>query len=184
MNTVEPIRDIETVQDIADYLNKKNVRDYVMFLFGIYSGLRISDILKFRVRDVKNKNHISLREKKTGKEKKFPINDELRSIIKEYIKNKDEYEFLFKHPNENHPISRQQAYNILNEAGKEFGLDSIGTHTLRKTFGYHMYQQTHDIVTIQKILNHSSIDVTYRYIGITQDIKDNAMRKLSFRKKR
>ena len=74
MNTVEPIRDKETVIDIAEYLRKDSERNYVMFLFGIYSGLRISDILKFRVRDVKNKSDIVLREKKTGKEKRFPIN--------------------------------------------------------------------------------------------------------------
>lgn len=46
MNTVEPIRDLETVLDIADYLKVRNKRDYVMFMFGIYSGLRISDILQ------------------------------------------------------------------------------------------------------------------------------------------
>ena len=39
MNTVEPIRDINTVMDIADYLKSKNERDYVMFMFGIYTGL-------------------------------------------------------------------------------------------------------------------------------------------------
>ena len=76
MNTVEPIRDLETVLDIADYLKIKNQRDYVMFMFGIYSGLRISDILKFRVRDVRDKDFISQREKKTRQEKRVPINKE------------------------------------------------------------------------------------------------------------
>ena len=80
MNTVEPIRDINTVMDIADYLKSKNERDYVMFMFGIYTGLRISDILQFRVRDVKGKDAIYLREKKTGKEKRFPLNDQLLKI--------------------------------------------------------------------------------------------------------
>ena len=79
MNTVEPIRDLNTVQDIAQYLRKDSERNYVLFAFGIYSGLRISDILKMRVRDVKNKNYIYLRERKTGKEKRFAINDELKS---------------------------------------------------------------------------------------------------------
>ena len=81
------------------------------------------------------------------------------------------------------PITRQQAYNILSQASSAFGLDSIGTHTLRKTFGYHMYQQTHDAVTIKEILNHSDISVTLRYIGINQDNKDKAIKGLSFRKK-
>ena len=134
MNTVEPIRDKETVIDIAEYLKKESGRNYVMFLFGIYSGLRISDILKFRVRDVKNKNDIVLREKKTGKEKRFPINRDLKKALDQYIIGKDDYEYLFKNPHENKPITRQQAYNILSDAGKKFGIEKIGTHTLRKTF--------------------------------------------------
>lgn len=81
MNTVEPIRDMDLVLDVADYLKTRNERDYVLFMFGIYTGLRISDILKFRVRDVKDKDAVYIREKKTGKEKRFPINAELKPII-------------------------------------------------------------------------------------------------------
>lgn len=155
-----------------------------MFMFGIYSGLRISDILQLRVRDIKDKQYIIIREAKTGKERKFPINDELKPILKSYISELDDYEYLFKSRNgKNKPITRQQAYNILDGAAKQFGLQSIGTHTLRKTFGYHAYQQTKDAVTLKEILNHSDISVTLRYIGINQDIKDNTIRRLTFKKK-
>lgn len=186
MNTVEPIRDKEKIFDMADYLkckNIKNPRDYVMFMFGIYTGLRISDILKLRVRDVRDKDSIYIREMKTGKEKQFSINSELKPIIKEYIKDKKDYEYLFKsRQNKNVPITRQQAYNILNEAASVLGIDRVGTHTLRKTWGYHTYQQTHDAVTIKEILNHSDISVTLRYIGINQDNKNNIMNTLSFKR--
>lgn len=183
MNTVEPIRDMGKVWDIADYLKEQNERDYVMFLFGIYVGLRISDILKLQVRDVKDKNHVIIREKKTGKERSFPINDELRPILNRYIKGMSEYDWLFPSRNGKQQITRQRAYQILSDAGRKFGLEAIGTHTLRKTFGYHFYQQTKDIATLKEILNHSDISVTFRYIGITQDIKDEKIRKLSFRKR-
>lgn len=184
LNTVEPIRDMDVVLDVADYLKARNERDYVLFMFGIYTGLRISDILKFRVRDVKDKDAVYIREKKTGKEKRFPINAELKPIIENYIRGKKDFEFLFRSPNmPNKAISRQQAYNILAGAGKAFGISSIGTHTLRKTFGYHMYQQTHDAVTIKEILNHADISVTLRYIGINQDNKDKAIKGLSFKKR-
>jgi len=183
VNTVEPIRDINTVNDIADYLRSRSERDYIMFLFGIYSGLRISDILKLRVRDVKGKEKIVMREKKTGKERKFPLNKVLKKSLASYVGQKKDYEFLFRSRQGcNQPVSRQQAWKILSEAGERFGLDSIGTHTLRKTFGYHMYQQTHDIVTIQKILNHATQDYTLRYIGITQDTLDSAVSNLSFKR--
>lgn len=181
MNTVEPIRDNEVVLDIADYLKSKNQRDYVMFMFGIYSGLRISDILQFRARDVRGKDYIIRREKKTKKEKRFPINKNLKKILMEYIKDKKDYEFLFKNPNKpNNPITRQQAYNILSAAGKKFGLERIGTHTLRKTFGYHLYKQTNDAALLMDIFNHSDIHITLRYIGVNQDCKDKAYNNLSF----
>lgn len=183
MNTVQPIRDIDKVLDIADYLLTRNKRDYIMFMMGIYSGLRISDVLKLKVRDIKGKDYISMREMKTDKEKRFAINDELKPILKEYTREMKDYEYLFKSPRGNKPITRQQAYNIMNIAAKEFNLESIGTHTLRKTWGYHLYQQTHDAVTIMQILNHSDISITLRYIGINQDNKDKVMRKLSFKKR-
>lgn len=182
MNTVEPIRDMDLVMDLADYLKSNNERDYVLFMFGIYTGLRISDILKFRVRDVKGKDAVYIREKKTGKEKRFPINSELQPVIDEYISGKRDFEYLFRSPNyQNKAITRQQAYNILSAAGRKFGLDSIGTHTLRKTFGYHMYQQTHDAVTLKEIFNHADISVTLRYIGINQDNKDKLIKGLTFK---
>ena len=58
LNTVEPIREMDLVLDVADYLRSKNERDYVLFMFGIYTGLRISDILKLRVRDVREKDYV------------------------------------------------------------------------------------------------------------------------------
>lgn len=181
MNTVEPIRDMNLVTDIASYFKEKSERDYVLFVFGIFTGLRISDILKLKVRDVRDRDYISMREIKTEKEKRFPINPILKPIIRDYIADKKDYEYLFRsRKGQNRPITRQQAYNILNKAAKEFGLYSIGTHTLRKTFGYHTYQQTKDAITIQKILNHSDLEITKRYIGITQDIMDSTMKKLHF----
>lgn len=186
INTVEPIRDKHLILDIADYLRDNNERDYVLFMFGIYSGLRISDILPLRVRDVRCKDYIYIREKKTGKEKRFPINDELKCILKRYISDKKDYDLLFprsRGKGTQQPISRQRVWKILNEAAEHFGYkDHIGCHTLRKTFGYLLYQQTHDAVAIQEILNHSDISITKRYIGVNQDSKDKIMRGLSLKR--
>lgn len=188
LNTVEPIRDKSLVLDIADYLLENNERDYVLFMFGVYSGLRISDILPLKVRDVKNADYIYLREQKTKKEKRFPINDDLKSIIKKYIRGKRDYEYLFPNNRKDFkdmkPISRQRVWTILNEAAEVMGYnDKIGCHTLRKTFGYWIYQDTHDLVALQEIFNHSDISTTKRYIGINQDSKDKVMKRLSFKSK-
>ena len=103
MNTVEPIRDINTVWDIADYLGEKSERNKIMFLFGIYVGIRVSDILSLKVRDVRDMNYVSIREMKTGKEKRFPINEELRPLLNRYIKGKADYEPLFPSRQQNRP---------------------------------------------------------------------------------
>ena len=112
MNTVQPIRDIDMVWDIADYLGKTSERNRIMFLFGIYVGIRVSDILELRVRDVREKKSVGIREKKTGKEKIFPINDELRPELNKYIKEKEDYEWLFPSRQGIGHLSRCQAYNI------------------------------------------------------------------------
>lgn len=171
MNRVQPIRDKGTIKDIFDYLKEKNVRDAVMFATGIYTGLRISDILSLKVRDVRGKDYIYLREKKTGKEKRITLNRFLKRLYAEYIDGKKDYESLFAgRKRVNLPISRQRAYRILADAGKQFGIeDGIGTHTMRKTFGYHYYQKTKDVATLMEIFNHDHESITLKYIGITQD---------------
>lgn len=183
MNTVEPIRDTGTIWDIAEYLGETSERNKMLFLLGIYVGIRISDLLKFKIRDVRDRSRVTIREQKTGKEKSFPINDEIRPMLNKYIKGKADYEWLFPSRQGDRAIGRKQAYNIISAAGKRFGLEHIGTHTLRKTFGYHFYQQTHDIVTLQKIFNHSDFHITLRYIGIEQDVQDEAIRKLSYKRR-
>jgi integrase len=186
LNTVEPIRDQGLILDIADYLREQSERDYVLFMFGIYSGLRISDILPLKVRDVKNVDYLYMREKKTGKEKRFAINEDLKKIIKQYIKAKRDYEYLFKRSKgKNEPITRQRVWQILNDAAHHFEYkDNIGCHTMRKTFGYWLFQETKDAATIMDIFNHSDISVTKKYIGITQNSKDTMIRNLSYNRKK
>ncbi|GED71207.1 putative integrase/recombinase YoeC [Brevibacillus reuszeri] len=179
MNIVEPIRRKKKLKQMKKVLKFQSARDGFMFVFGINTGLRISDILPLRVCDVRNKSHILIAEKKTGKRKQFLINDKLRKEVDKYIKYKDDSEFLFASERTSKPITRVRAYQIINGAAKKIGLTSIGTHTLRKTFGYHFYQRTRDIATLQMIFNHSHPSITLRYIGINQDMMDDAVDKFS-----
>jgi integrase len=88
----------------------------------------------------------------------------------------DDCEYLFQSKKgNNQPIQRMQAWRILNDVARKVGIKGeIGTHSLRKTFGYHMYKHCKgDVTIVQKFLNHSSPSVTLRYIGITQDSMDD-----------
>lgn len=184
MNTVESIQDIEMVNNILEYLKVRSKRNHLLFSVGIYTGLRISDILPLRVRDVKGREWISLRMEKTDVEMKVPINEELRLIIDAYIEGMHDYECLFQsRKGVNKPISSTQAYNIIREAAEAFGLRNVGCHSMRKTFGWLMYSMTKDIMLVRDSLGQSDISITRRYIGINKALKDQAIRNLSFKKR-
>ena len=169
MSTVEPIRNKKDIQKVEKVLNKQSKRNLLLFVIGTNCGLRISDILKLNVSDVRNKTHIQLTEKKTGKYKKFPINAKLRPIINEFIEGRNNEEPLFLSYRK-HRLDRITAYNIIKQACKQADIQEIiGTHSMRKTFGYHHYKQYKDVAMLQKIFNHSSPQITLRYIGIEQD---------------
>lgn len=141
MNIVQPIRDKEMIKELKEYFKEQNERNYILFLLGINTGLRISDILRLRVRDVEGWN-IFIREKKTNKIKDVKMPSDLKKALRDYTKGKPKNEFLIKSRNgKNKPITRSMAYVILNQAAQEFGLERIGTHSLRKTYGYHHYKQ-------------------------------------------
>ncbi|CDQ42119.1 site-specific integrase [Virgibacillus salexigens] len=175
MNEVQPIRDKEKIEEMKRVLAKKGSRNVFLFVLGINTGLRVSDMLNLKMEDVVDKEHITIKEKKTDKRKRFLINRELQKHIDSYTTGMNEGDFLFKSYRSNNPIKRIQAYNILNEAAKEVGIQEIGTHTMRKTFGYHFYKRSKDVALLQEIFNHSSPSITKRYIGINQDEIDEAL---------
>lgn len=110
------------------------------------------DIVALNVGDVKNKSHIRIVEKKTGKFKKFPINSKLKPMLEEFTKGKHSEEPLFTTIFGNR-MDRFGAYYILKTACKSIKLqEKIGTHTMRKTFEYHHYQKFKDVTILQKIL--------------------------------
>lgn len=173
MNTVEPIRNKKTLNKIKEILSE-NQRDFLIFTVGTNCGLRISDILSLNVKDVKDKSYIDITEKKTKKTKKIPVNKTLKSLIEDFIKNRNENEPLFL-SYLNNRMERTQCYRIINKACKKAGVNyKIGTHTLRKTFGYHHYKKFKDVAILQKIFNHSAPGITLRYIGIDQDTIDKS----------
>ena len=173
MNKVEPIRNKADLRRVEKILSE-NPRDLLFFTIGTNCGLRISDILALDVSDVRGKNYIQLNEKKTGKFKRFPINAKLKPMIEEFTQGRrlDEPLFMTKFKNR---LSRVTAYYTIREACTKAGLEEkFGTHTLRKTFGYHHYKKYKDVAMLQKIFNHYSPTVTLRYIGIEQDEIDES----------
>jgi len=171
---VKPIKDIKKIEDMKEFLLSRNERDYLMFVLGINSGLRISDLLKLTVEDVVD-GIVRIREQKTGKVKQFALSNTCIKAIDHYLKATDiKSGTLFpSRKNGNSPITTKSAWYIINKAAEWCGIEeNIGTHSMRKTFGYHAFKQGVDPYYIMKCLNHSSLAVTKRYIGIEQDELD------------
>lgn len=186
MQMVQPIREIRKIEAMKKILRADSKRNELLFTLGINSALRVSDLLGLKVADVldekgKLKEAVSLNERKTGKSKLFPLNDSAKKAIKEYVdETKPEYDSpLFPSRKGGKAISRVQAWEILSNAAEEVGLEHVGTHTLRKTFGYHVYMRTNNLGLVQKLLNHRSSSETLRYIGIEQEEMDDAYLKLN-----
>ncbi len=180
MNYVQPIRDRKRISAIKGNLKKRDPRDFLLFTLGINTGLRISDILRLKVEDVKEhtgeiREILDLKEKKTKRQRFIYINDEVKNALEYFfdktrLYDRDRYLFVSEVTKENKPISRVRAWQLIQSWCQEVGIKGrVGTHTLRKTAGYHMRMSGVALELIQEVLGHKSILMTKRYLGITDD---------------
>lgn len=186
MKEVQPIRDTKKIDAMKSIMKgESNYRDLLLFVLGINTGLRISDILALKWssfingggRLLKAGDQLNVVEIKTKKIKNFMINKSVAEALKFYYDSlgsvkPDDPVFSSRKTDDGslQPITRIAAWQMLNRYANMVGLnDGIGTHTLRKTFGYHLYKKGVALEYIQKMLNHSSPAITLRYIGITQE---------------
>jgi len=182
-NSMEPIKDFELIGDIADFLlvdsKLHGERNRLLWIMGIYFGLRVERLLDIKVRDVRGKEYVYLREYKRKKERKLIVNDELMPILDDFIKDKADYEYLFASQKSSKPISRQQAWRILKKAAKTFDIDRMGTHTLRKTYGYIIWiNSDKDPNAVRDALNLGDTRTALIYIGVVKDQSVKIMKKV------
>lgn len=188
MKVVQPIRDTEVIEGLKHYFWIRSMRNYLFFCLGIYSGLRVTDLLSLKVKSVRNQTHITIKEGKTKKTKKFLIHPEVKVILDQYIERMNDEDYLFPSRQRKkrsgirgRPIDRTTAYKMLNVAAKEFELTEFGCHTLRKTWGYHLYMRDPTkLALLMDMFNHHEQSVTLRYLGLTQDVMDKAISELSY----
>lgn len=189
MSTTKPIKDKKTLESIKNYyFTLENYRNHSLIILGLNTALRISDILDLKwenVYDYTNhcfKKHICLYEKKTKKESIIALNQaalsSLELLLEETIRKGDfpkkELYIFSSRKHTNLPISRSQAYRIVRDAAQACGYsEHISCHSLRKTFGYYAWKQGVSPVMLMNIYNHSSFQITKRYLGIDQDERDN-----------
>ena len=166
--TPEEARQIETV------LRRRNVTFADAWALNLNLALRISDLLALTFDDVAG-NVVTIKERKTGKLKVFPINNRAREIISRRRAAYPEDVFLFQSKSnrvKNQParaITREAASRAFSEAGEMVTEKNISSHSARKCRGRALWEAGTPIETISKMLNHSSPAVTMTYLDITQD---------------
>lgn len=193
MKVVQPIRDLDVLQKCYEIAREhdrtkrdKEVCWELMLLIGFNTSLRVSDFRRFKVSDLRGKDYAQIQAKKTGKEARILINPAARKEINrllakrrpdEYILQSREKDSVTHRPR---PITRQRCYQIINVIAHKAGVEErIGCHTLRKTFGYHYYKMTGDVVSLQRILCHSCQRETLIYIGVVQENIDESLMKFN-----
>lgn len=172
----EPVRDTQKIRQMKDWLLvNKTYRDFFLLFLGLNTGLRVGDLLGLRVMDVRNKAELRVVMEKRNKEVVIPLNAEMQLEIDKYIKDKSESEYLFaSREGENKPITSKQAQRVLKEAAEACGIEQWGSHSMRKSFGYHFYRLNRDVVYLMKLFGHTSQSQTLEYIGVTADeIRDS-----------
>jgi integrase len=171
LKTVEAIKSRKQINKMKAYLQLHSTRDYCLFLLGINTGIKLQELLHLRVSEVTCSGDEIDEFLTLPHYCNTPIylNAPIRSALKRYIHEQslEQADYLFKSRKTGEPITRQQAYRILNAAAKEAGIEEpVGMTTLRKTFGYHAYTKGIAISLIQKRLQHASPSETLQFIGI------------------
>ena len=187
--TVQPILSQSDRDALDMYFMHRNARDRVMFALGIYTGRRISDLVRLNVRDVAYVDRkgrlciverLTIHEQKTGKFADPLIHPKVRRILSKYLRQRRKHsESLGALLNEpllksrkarhdgQHRITKRHALRVLTNAARSCGLNyKIGTHSLRKTFGYIQHQNGTSIELIQRMLNHSSPEITMMHLDM------------------
>lgn len=187
MSTSQPIRDKNELELLKNFYSEEeeNPRNRALIHLGINSALRISDLLHLKWNDVYDfkrdrfRCHIIITEQKTKKETRIALNKNALTALEQYKEclgeiGADTCLFPGRY-SDTVPLSRSQAFRIIRHAAEALNLEKgISCHSMRKTFGYHAWKSGVSPAVLMEIYNHSSYNITKRYLGIEQEDKDDA----------
>lgn len=193
MHNVQPIKDSNVLKQVQDTLLdsfKAGRRNYTIFQLGKATLLRVSDVLALEYSDVFTdtgilKERANITDQKTGKPNSLylkPIEKELLLYQEWLQENEIQSQWLFPSlSNTDKCITRKQYYKIMQKTGDLLGINYLGTHTMRKTGAYRVYEQTnYNIGFVMKLLNHSDQKSTLSYLGLDEVQKEELLDTINF----
>ena len=192
-HTTMPIKDMRMVNQwlrIAKehdaHRNRGGVSWYMLLLLGFNTGLRIGDLCKLRVKDVRNRERVRIIAEKTDKMTDIKLQTAAQRAISVALREYDAEDWALqsrqkgRKDGKEKPISRQRCYAIIKEIAERAGFaEHVGCHTMRKTFAWNFYQTSGDLAKLQKVLNHSSQEATIHYLGLDQQAVDETIDKMN-----
>lgn len=181
---VFPIKDKDVIQKIKSfYLARRRYRDYALFTFGINVGMRCGDMLRLKWSDLLDDDgaiveQFTIKEEKTNKFRTIHVNQSAADGLRVYLEKGKHSDlatgFIFNGKG-TEQLKVNSVYRMLKRTAKKLNIRfNIGTHTLRKTFGYHQYKINSQgnpdfLLRLQKMYKHSAPYVTLAYIGIADE---------------
>ena len=191
-HTTMPIKDRRTINEWLKVAKEHDagrkrggVSWYMLLLLGFNTGLRIGDLCKLRVKDVRGRERVRIIAEKTDKMTDIKLQQPVISAIDAALRGYDPEDWALQSRQKarksgaRRPISRQRCYAIIKEIAEKTGFDEhVGCHTMRKTFAWNFYQASGDLAKLQKVLNHSSQEATIHYLGLDQQAVDETIEKM------
>ena len=186
IQTSEPLRSMKQINLVRSLIETSTdypLRNRLLFDIGINNGIRTIDILSLTVDDVVDQNgnpksETTIIESKTGKKRTVRFNTDIQAEVKNYLdKRVFKSDWLFPSTKQRDKrLSTQAIYRMFKRISEnQPSLKGLTAHSMRRTFGYHFYKRTHDIVPLMKLFNHSSQAITLRYIGIEREDMDKEL---------
>lgn len=176
-----------TDKEIDDVLNVlKSPRDRALFMLGVKTGLRVSELLSLRITDVwKNgvTDFVTVQKRNTkGKieSKTLPLTASVKTYLAAHIGTPDKDQPLFKSTQGDNAITRMMAHRILKNAFNQLGLQgNCSTHSMRKTYAHRIHKALGEKIEMTQVaLCHKSLSSTASYLQIDREAVENAIRGL------
>lgn len=168
MKTTKAIIQREQIAEMSEDLLAYHQRFYLLWMIGLSTGLRVSDLLTLTSSHVSRYGVFSIRESKTGNWREIKLQPQILQFLRFYesyykLRSSD-YLFYSREEQKWRHMSRQWAHRVIARTAKKRGLQSIGAHSMRKIYACELFRATHSIITVQAALGHKHLATTMLYL--------------------
>ncbi len=171
--SVLSVEQVEKLLEAPDIDKPEGQRDRAMLEMMYASGLRVSELLSLKMKNISFERNIITVIGKGSKQRKVPFGEFAKEYLVKYIEHgrkknpgvRTDYVFLNRYGK---PVSRQYFFLQVKKYAEQVGIEEeISPHTLRHCFATHLLENSSDIRTVQEMLGHSNIATTQIYLNIS-----------------